>query len=82
MTKSLCGCGRPGDQWINIDETRREYLCNDCRSAKVIRDLMKACDELMHEGVSKKRAADWCLINDALVNGGKMLAELSPKVTT
>lgn len=39
----------------------------------VIKQLMKACNELMTEFVSKKRAADWKLINDAMVVGGKAI---------
>ena len=53
---------------------------NDKEVAKVIRDLMKACDELMHEAVGKKRATDWQIVNDALVAGGHLLHELGEKV--
>ena len=38
-----------------------------------IKALMIACDELMTEFVSKKRAANWGVINDAMVAGGTAL---------
>lgn len=44
--------------------------------AKTIRALMRACDELMTEFIGKKRAADWEVINDAMVAGGKVLNDL------
>ena len=51
-------------------------------TARRLRDAgqgtMKALDELMTEFVSKKRAADWGVINDAMVAMGKALA--SPDV--
>ena len=44
--------------------------------AATIKALLDACNELMTEFVSKKRAADWAIINDAMVEGGKALKEL------
>ena len=40
---------------------------------ETIKGLLKACDELMTEFVSKRRAANWGVINDAMVAGGKAL---------
>jgi hypothetical protein len=48
-------------------------------AAKVIGNLMKACDELMAEGISKTRAADWALVCDALVEGKRALVKLTGK---
>lgn len=44
--------------------------------AKVIKNLMSACDELMAEYVSKKRSADWEVINSALMEGQKAIREM------
>lgn len=43
---------------------------------ETLKNLLLACNELMTEFVSKKRAADWGLINDAMVEGQKAIAEL------
>ena len=37
--------------------------------------LMQACNELMEEFISHKRAADWGVINDAMVLGVKVLRD-------
>lgn len=39
----------------------------------VIRDLLAACNELMLEFISRKRAADWAVINDAMVAGERFV---------
>ena len=39
----------------------------------VIRELLKACNELMTEFISRKRAADWEIINDAMVAGERFV---------
>ena len=41
-----------------------------------LRDLMKAIDELLTEFVSKKRAANWGVINDAMVKANGLLARI------
>lgn len=51
---------------------------NNKKIAKVIRDLLRACDEVMAEGISKTRSADWELVNDALVTGNRTAQELDP----
>ena len=72
---------------IGIGGAHLEYLCSRCaltraiaaalaqeaeRVREVVSDLMKALDELMTEYVSKKRAANWGVINDAMVNGARL----------
>lgn len=44
--------------------------------AKALRATMQAADELMTEFVSKKRAANWGVINDALVMAGTLLRRI------
>jgi hypothetical protein len=39
---------------------------------RVIRNLIKACNSLMGE-VCQKKATDWGIVNDALVEAGKIL---------
>lgn len=43
---------------------------------EALRGAIAASDELMTEYVSRKRAADWGVINDGLVKAGRALAEL------
>ena len=43
----------------------------------VLKGLESACNELMTEFVSKKRAADWGIINDALVASVKARAAIA-----
>jgi len=40
---------------------------------EALRDMLKAADELMTEFMSKKRAANWGIINDAMVAAEKCL---------
>lgn len=40
---------------------------------EAIQKLMNACNELMTEFVSRKRAADWEVINDAMLKGSRIL---------
>ena len=30
--RPACGCGNRPAEWVSIDETRREYLCAECKS--------------------------------------------------
>ena len=46
------------------------------RVATVGPQMLAACDELLTEFISKKRAANWCVINTAMVAMGKLLADL------
>jgi hypothetical protein len=43
------------------------------------KDMLKATDELMTEFISKKRAADWGVINQAMVDAGKAIAKARGK---
>lgn len=43
---------------------------------KIIKGALAAADELMSEFVSKKRAANWGVINDGLYNAERMEKEL------
>lgn len=44
--------------------------------AEVIKNLLKACNELMTEFISRKRAANWEIINDAMVAGERARAAI------
>ena len=48
--------------------------------AKIIKGLLAAADELMTEFISKKRAANWKVINDGLYAGEQYLRTM-PKPT-
>lgn len=43
----------------------------------IVRGALAAAKELMTEYVSKRRAADWCIINDGLYNAEKFLRAIS-----
>lgn len=58
------------------DEVNRLAESNEAL-VKACKGLQKACDELLTEFVSKKRAADWALINDALVQAGLAIKSAS-----
>ena len=45
--------------------------------AKALSGAMKAASELMTEFISKKRAANWGVINDGLCEAGRVLALLA-----
>jgi hypothetical protein len=51
----------------------------DAEVVRVIEQLRQATDELMTEFVSKTRAAKWGVINDALVDGAKLIAKLKAR---
>ena len=57
-------------QWLAVAD--KAIALRDAARAEqreTIQGLMNACDELMIEFVSKKRAANWGVINDAMVAG-------------
>jgi len=45
----------------------------------VISGLLEACNEFMTEFVSKKRAARWDVINEAMVAGSRAVKELAAR---
>jgi hypothetical protein len=47
--------------------------------ASALREMLKAADELMTEFVSKKRAANWGVINAAMVAASALLARTERK---
>ncbi len=47
---------------------------------KVVLGVLDACNELMTEFVSKKRAARWDVINDGLYDAERLNAELSQRL--
>lgn len=47
---------------------------------KVVQGVMDACNELMTEFISKKRAAKWDIVNDGLYNAERMNAVLSEQL--
>ena len=51
-------------------------------AATVIRALKAACNELMTEFVSRKRAADWGVINDAMVDADRFLGAKAERTAT
>ena len=78
-----CGCAPPKDgTHASLAELSRCLL--DAAEARVReleeagREMMAAANELMTEFVSKRRAANWCVINDAMVRMGKALARRTP----
>lgn len=68
-----CGANQTTYSEWTVDELTTAFIAiRDAARAEqreAIKGLLKACDELMTEFVSKKRAADWGVINDAMVAG-------------
>lgn len=60
---------RAGSETVQLSEVR-----------KIVKGTLAAADELMTEFVSKKRAADWKVINDGLYAAGRFLRETGPTV--
>ena len=65
LAETATVCQRHGCMW---DAPEAHEACR-AEQRDTIKALMVACDELMTEFVSKKRAANWGTINDAMVAG-------------
>lgn len=48
----------------------------------VLRQMQAALEECLAEWISKKRAANWQIINDALVNAARLIREEEPNHDT
>jgi len=62
---------------LGAKERRRCVKMNNAEIVGVLKGLESACNELMTEFVSRKRAADWEIVNDALCASTKARAALS-----
>jgi len=60
---------------LQIDLMMKEKIAE---AAEIMAKLEKACDEMMTEFISKKRAANWGIINSALFESAKFRRSLEP----
>ncbi len=58
----------------------RDDVLTAAKVQKILQGAMDACNELMTEFISKKRAAKWDIVNEGLYEAERMCAILSERL--